>query len=613
MMEKKKELLVRHFDKPPSTSEFARIEDANVPAVLEGCVRGWPAYRLWNPSKGGLERLKHLAGAATVQVMATTSGANFYGDIRGHDRVPIQFQSFLDLADRSRTGAEMSNLESEFAFLESEDVQLYLAQAGIFSQESVSPSPLSALREDIETPSFLQTPVSAMNLWMSVNGSRSSTHYDPFHNLLCIVSGCKEVKLWPPSAAPSLYPLPIFGEASNHSGVDFANPDLIKYPRFRWAMENFQSVTLHAGDALFLPEGWYHQVDSEAVTIAVNLWWPSKISLKLGSHMDAYLLRRLLANLLDSEKENIIEEFRRSVSGDVEAQSDRSDMSINVQNTSDARKSVTDVVEKSCVTADAEPAKCREFIEGSGATVNVQNAEGNHTGSNKKLKKKSKRDRRRSKVRVVKGAEDSLRSTETDDMREVLVADASPSITQSESAVQDVGSDMPTSSAQKYGSTSLRNAETQALRTLVLCVSDMMMSTSDDTHEDPFQEQSQVSGLDTIARVFSSLDPPSLQRTLLVMSIDYPKTLEALILHKLSPLASEILTRKFEEMDADSGLDLPQEEFYAQIYRVFDDPGLAMAALVDGKESLAAMALQRVLDGNLGLSCTLPGQAAGHL
>jgi hypothetical protein len=79
-----------------------------------------------------------------------------------------------------------------------------------------------------------------------------------------------------------------------------------------------------------------------------------------------------------------------------------------------------------------------------------------------------------------------------------------------------------------------------------------------------------------------------------------------LILHELSPLASEILTRKFEEMDGASDLDCPQEKFYAQIYSVFDDPGLAMAALVDGKESLAAMALQRVLDGHLGLSCTLP-------
>lgn len=431
---------VRRFREAPSPAEFASVEDANVPAVFEGCVRSWPACRLWEPSTGGLERLKHLAGPAAVEVMASTSGSNFYGDIRGHHRIPLQFHSFLDLA--------VSNLDPE------ENSHLYLAQAPIFNRESTSPAPLRALMDDIATPSFLPSPLSAVNLWMSVNGSRSSTHYDPFHNLLCVVSGCKHVKLWAPSAAPSLYPLPIFGEASNHSGVDFANPNFALHPRFRSAMASFQSVTLHSGDALFLPEGWYHQVDSDAVTIAVNLWWPSKISLKLGSHMDAYLLRRLLANLLDSEKDNIIAEFTRSISGD---------------------------------------------------------------------------------------------------------------------PVVDGGS--------------------EALRTLILCVSG---------------NASDGQGLETVARVFSSLSPASLQRTLLVMAVEYPRTLEGLILHELSPLACEILTRKFEEMDGASDLDCPQEKFYAQIYSVFDDPGLAMAALVDGKEALAAMALQRVLDGHLGLSCVLP-------
>lgn len=487
--------MVRHFHNAPSPAEFATLEDANVPAVFAGCVKSWPAFRLWNPSSGGLQRLKILAGPATVQVMATTSGANFYGDIRGHGRVPLTFQSFLDLADHSQTeSCKASTSGDEFAFLESREVQLYLAQAGIYSQENSASAaaPLHSLREDLAIPSFLRSPVSAINLWMSVNGSRSSTHYDPFHNLLCVVSGCKELKLWPPSATPSLYPLPISGEASNHSGVDFANPNLTKYPRFRSAMQSFQCVTLRAGDALFLPEGWYHQVDSEAVTIAVNLWWPSNVSLQLGTHMDAYLLRRLLANLLDAEKDKIVEDFRISaISWDATVVEP------------DSKQPVTDV---------------------GGKTL-----------------------------------------------------------------------------AQKFCATSLTKAEMQALRTLILCVSDMMMS-MDAVKDDEAQAHSQGSG-DTIARVFSSLDPPSLQRTLLVMSVDYPRTLEALILHKLSPLASEILTRKFEEMDASaSELDCPQEEFYAQIYSVFDDPRLAMASLVDGKEALAAMALERVLDGNLGLS-----------
>jgi hypothetical protein len=44
-------------------------------------------------------------------------------------------------------------------------------------------------------------------LWLSVRGSRSSIHFDPYHNLLVVVCGQKTVHLWPPSQTRCLYPL----------------------------------------------------------------------------------------------------------------------------------------------------------------------------------------------------------------------------------------------------------------------------------------------------------------------------------------------------------------------------------------------------------------------
>ena len=47
---------------------------------------------------------------------------------------------------------------------------------------------------------FLQPPIleakelASVNLWMNNAQARSSTHYDPHHNLLCIVSGRKQGK-----------------------------------------------------------------------------------------------------------------------------------------------------------------------------------------------------------------------------------------------------------------------------------------------------------------------------------------------------------------------------------------------------------------------------------
>ncbi|WOK91771.1 F-box protein [Canna indica] len=77
-------------------------------------------------------------------------------------------------------------------------------------------------------------------------------------------------------------------------------------------------------------------------------------------------------------------------------------------------------------------------------------------------------------------------------------------------------------------------------------------------------------------------------------------TLEALILHSLTPKGAEILTRKFEEMDQQINKE-EQSEFYRLFYGVFDDQFAAMNAILDGKESFAFQAFKSVLDKYLGV------------
>jgi hypothetical protein len=115
---------------------------------------------------------------------------------------------------------------------------------------------------------------------------------------------------------------PLGGERSNHSGVDFVAPDLARHPAYADARP--QVVTLRAGDALFLPEGWWHQVDSDGTTIAVNFWcgrpaacrpvnhgpdrnwpvcrWDSEFTERLDGVMDAYFARRACESLVAAEK-----------------------------------------------------------------------------------------------------------------------------------------------------------------------------------------------------------------------------------------------------------------------------------------------------------------------
>ena len=40
------------------------------------------------------------------------------------------------------------------------------------------------------------TPMLAVNLWYSPDGSKSSLHFDDYHNVLCVVAGTKTVRLF---------------------------------------------------------------------------------------------------------------------------------------------------------------------------------------------------------------------------------------------------------------------------------------------------------------------------------------------------------------------------------------------------------------------------------
>ena len=113
--------------------------------------------------------------------------------------------------------------------------------------------------------------LASVSLWLSGwRGSKSSVHYDAFHNLLVVVAGEKRVLLWPPAETAHLHPHQLGSESGNHAAVDVAHPE--RHAGFGDALGRAIAVTLRAGDALFIPEGFWHQVDSSGGTIAVNYW-----------------------------------------------------------------------------------------------------------------------------------------------------------------------------------------------------------------------------------------------------------------------------------------------------------------------------------------------------
>lgn len=105
-------------------------------------------------------------------------------------------------------------------------------------------------------------------LWMSSGGTSSSLHFDTHENLMLQIDGTKTVTLWPPSQSHLTYM-----DYHDRYGLSPVHPDRVdldKWPLFA-ALKGGVVATLHAGDALFIPDGWWHAVRThDARNVAVT-------------------------------------------------------------------------------------------------------------------------------------------------------------------------------------------------------------------------------------------------------------------------------------------------------------------------------------------------------
>lgn len=146
------------------------------------------------------------------------------------------------------------------------------------------------------------TPMRSINLWYSPDSSRSSLHFDDYHNVLCVVAGEKTVRLWKPGKFLDFYVDNPLGESANHSGIDVTCtvyepeadpkdlfPEFFDHEGTGTQIPPDETRVLRAGDCLFVPEGWWHWVDSSSGAMAVNFWWESPFAADLAARVEPLL------------------------------------------------------------------------------------------------------------------------------------------------------------------------------------------------------------------------------------------------------------------------------------------------------------------------------------
>ena len=112
-------------------------------------------------------------------------------------------------------------------------------------------------------------------LWLG-NAVTAPTHYDMHDNVACMVAGHKRFTLFPPEQLPNLYvgPLEITPGGQPTSLVRLSSPDLQRFPRFAQALAAAGTADLEPGDAIFIPNFWWHNVESlDPLNLLVNYWW----------------------------------------------------------------------------------------------------------------------------------------------------------------------------------------------------------------------------------------------------------------------------------------------------------------------------------------------------
>jgi hypothetical protein len=161
------------------------------------------------------------------------------------------------------------------------------------------------LSEDEDTPVPVQT-----NIWFGPAWTISPLHHDPYHNILCQVVGKKYIRLYSPHHSHLLHPrssnetAPHVGHSrngstnstksqpstktlpldqatinmSNTSSIDIAAMELSPMEDWDEVYPGISKVpylecVLEAGEALYIPVGWWHYVRSCSTGISVSFWW----------------------------------------------------------------------------------------------------------------------------------------------------------------------------------------------------------------------------------------------------------------------------------------------------------------------------------------------------
>jgi hypothetical protein len=219
----------------PEAAEFyARYWSTNTPVVLRGFTAAWP-----RPPRWSFDDLRTRFGDRSIEVAA------------GREARPDPDVDFAEL----RTSMRFDELL--VSVLEASGNDTYVVARNRVLEEA-----LPELLDEIEPPSDLFDPklrLRGVSLWLGPRGTRTKLHHDGTNNLFTQVLGDKRVRLVPPEL------LEVAASANGYYARMSASEVEARHPGTVVELE------LGPGDGLFIPVGWWHEVESLSPSLSLAL------------------------------------------------------------------------------------------------------------------------------------------------------------------------------------------------------------------------------------------------------------------------------------------------------------------------------------------------------
>jgi len=225
----------------PDPEHFYRHHyEANRPAKLTGLIDHWPARSRWS-----LDHFANAAGDAVVEAQVGRERDPDYELAKDEHRRLVRFVELVDWLRKDQASNDI--------YLTAYNSGTNAAALGVLWDDM---APIALLDETRSRDGFF---------WLGPRGTLTPWHHDLTNNLLVQVVGRKRVRMAPPWAFARM-------RNSRHCFSDWGN-EALPAGNGDSAVPPVLETVIAPGEAIFLPVGWWHQV--EALDLSASMSFTS--------------------------------------------------------------------------------------------------------------------------------------------------------------------------------------------------------------------------------------------------------------------------------------------------------------------------------------------------